>query len=93
MQVLSIVLSKTLEEDCVADSDTASLLFAFNYEIYTSPDADIADVLAVFENQLANGVVSSLGLLDCPESVGIIQNKILGVSMDPDDQLDTESCE
>eukprot|EP00579_Thalassiosira_antarctica_P008638 CAMPEP_0201884712 /NCGR_PEP_ID=MMETSP0902-20130614/17511_1 /ASSEMBLY_ACC=CAM_ASM_000551 /TAXON_ID=420261 /ORGANISM="Thalassiosira antarctica, Strain CCMP982" /LENGTH=680 /DNA_ID=CAMNT_0048413719 /DNA_START=114 /DNA_END=2156 /DNA_ORIENTATION=- len=67
----------TSEEDLVQGNGDGNsnggnyeeLPFRFNYEIYTSTSVDdITTVLSTFERQLANGVASSLGLVDCPDS-------------------------
>eukprot|EP00571_Detonula_confervacea_P015749 CAMPEP_0172297760 /NCGR_PEP_ID=MMETSP1058-20130122/668_1 /TAXON_ID=83371 /ORGANISM="Detonula confervacea, Strain CCMP 353" /LENGTH=574 /DNA_ID=CAMNT_0013006949 /DNA_START=96 /DNA_END=1820 /DNA_ORIENTATION=- len=55
-------------EDELANSRKNEIPFSFNYEIYTPTNADdVAFVLSTFERQLANGVASVLGLVDCPE--------------------------
>lgn len=51
-----------------SNNNNEALPLIFNYEIYTSTntnDDNITSILNTFERQLANGVASSLGLVDC----------------------------
>lgn len=63
--------STTTEEELFGGSGGGAnevLPISFNYEMYTSASVeDVESVLRAFELQLANGVASSLGLVDCPE--------------------------
>lgn len=63
------------EEELISSSNSNGggndeLPISFNYEVYTSPSStnDIESILGNFERQLANGVASSLGLVDCADN-------------------------
>ena len=64
------------EEELISSSNSNGggndeLPISFNYEVYTSPSStnDIESILGNFERQLANGVASSLGLVDCADNI------------------------
>ena len=64
------------EEELISSSNSNAggndeLPISFNYEVYTSPSStnDIESILGNFERQLANGVASSLGLVDCADNI------------------------
>ena len=63
------------EEELISGSNSNGggndeLPISFNYEVYTSPSSttNIETILGNFERQLANGVASSLGLVDCADN-------------------------
>lgn len=80
----------TSEEDLFQTATTTTtntnvvevLSITFNYEIYTATTVeDITTVLSLFERQLANGVASSLGLIDCQEGEETTSNSELAIEI------------
>ena len=66
---------------------------AFNYEVYTTTDGGIVEeAIGTFERQLAHGVASSLGLVDCITDGGLVTSVIaLRSNSDTDNDEGDES--
>lgn len=85
-----VTTASSLEEDGATSVD-----IQFNYELFTSEDADIASAVMELEGALLGGVADELGLLSCSRRnkvKGLVRGMmgepdVLGISSLPADEI------